>query len=124
MKLTHGEGVHAVYDSVGKDTIAGSVKCLSTRGMLILYGQSSGPVPPFDLARLGRGGSLFVTRPSLAHYIADRDELLLRSRELLDSVADGSLEVHIDRELPLAEAAEAHRLLEGRKTSGKLLLVP
>jgi NADPH2:quinone reductase len=91
---------------------------------LVLFGQSSGPVPPFDLARLGGGGSLFVTRPTLAHYLLDRAELVERSSDILGWVEQGELEVTIDRALPLAKAAEAHRLLEGRKTSGKLLLKP
>jgi NADPH2:quinone reductase len=108
---TQGSGVDAVYDSVGQTTFDKSLKCLRPRGVLVLFGQSSGPVPPFDLARLGGGGSLFVTRPTLAHYI-------------LGWVEQGELEVTIDRALPLAKAAEAHRLLEGRKTSGKLLLKP
>jgi NADPH2:quinone reductase len=120
---TGGGGLHAVYDSVGATTFDKSLACLRPRGVLVLYGQSSGPVPPFDLTRLG-GGSLFVTRPSLAHYILDRDELLERARNILEWVERGELEVNIDRKLPLAEAAEAHRLLEGRKTTGKVLLSP
>ena len=90
----------------------------------MLFGQSSGPVPPFDLGKLGGGGSLFVTRPTLAHYMLTRNELLERSKDILGWVERGELDVTIDRELPLAEAGEAHRLLEGRKTSGKLLLTP
>jgi len=121
---TDGAGVHAVYDSVARTTFDKSLKCLRPRGMLVLFGQSSGPVPPFELARLAGGGSLFVTRPSLAHYILERDELLERASDILGWVERGELDVTIDRKLPLAEAAEAHRLLEGRKTSGKLLLVP
>lgn len=121
---TDGSGLDAVYDSVGQTTFDKSLKCLRPRGMLVLFGQSSGPVAPFDLARLAGAGSLFVTRPSLGHYISDRDELLTRSRDILGWVENGELDVAIDRELPLAEAAGAHRLLEGRKTSGKLLLRP
>ena len=121
---TDGAGLHAVYDSVGQTTFDKSLKCLRPRGMLVLFGQSSGPVPPFELARLGGGGSLFLTRPTLAHYMLDRDELLERSRDIFGWVEQGELEVTIDRKLPLADAPEAHRLLEGRKTSGKLLLVP
>ena len=121
---TDGEGLHAVYDSVGQTTFDKSLKCLRPRGMLVLFGQSSGPVPPFELARLGGSGSLFLTRPTLAHYLLDREELLERSRDILGWVEQGDLDVTIDRELPLADAAEAHRLLEGRKTSGKLLLQP
>ncbi len=121
---TQGDGLHAVYDSVGHTTFDKSLKCLRPRGVLVLFGQSSGPVPPFDLGRLAGGGSLFVTRPTLGHYILGREELLERSGDILGWVERGELAVTIDRELPLAEAAEAHRLLEGRKTSGKLLLRP
>lgn len=123
-RQTDGAGLHAVYDSVGQTTFDKSFKCLRPRGMLVLYGQSSGPVPPFDLTGLGAGGSLFVTRPSLAHYILDRSELLDRSNDILGWAERGELEITIDRKLPLSEAPEAHRLLEGRKTSGKLLLSP
>ena len=123
-KETDDEGLHAVYDSVGQTTFDKSLKCLRPRGLLVLFGQSSGPVPPFELARLGGGGSLFVTRPTLAHYMLDRNELLDRSKDILGWVERGELTVTIDRKLPLAEAGEAHRLLEGRKTSGKLLLTP
>ncbi len=121
---TSGEGLHAVYDSVGQTTFEKSLRCLRPRGVLALFGQSSGPVPAFDLAKLGAGGSLFITRPTLAHYMLDRDELLERAGDVLGWVERGELDVAIDRELPLAEAAEAHRLLEGRKTSGKLILKP
>jgi NADPH2:quinone reductase len=119
---TGGRGVEVVYDSVGKTTFEKSLRCLKPRGMLALYGQSSGPVPPFDPAELAKGGSLFLTRPSLAHYALDREELLKRAGDVLSQVASGDLELTIDRKLPLARAAEAHRLLEARKTSGKLLL--
>ncbi len=121
---TDGEGLHAVYDSVGQTTFEKSLRCLRPRGVLALYGQSSGPVPPFDLTKLGAGGSLFITRPTLAHYMLDREELLQRAGDVLRWVERAELDVAIDRELPLAEAAEAHRLLEGRKTSGKLILKP
>ena len=121
---TDGEGLHAVYDSVGQTTFEKSLRCWRPRGVLALYGQSSGPVPPFDLTKLGAGGSLFITRPSLAHYMLDREELLQRAGDVLRWVERAELDVAIDRELPLAEAAEAHRLLEGRKTSGKLILKP
>jgi NADPH2:quinone reductase len=121
---TDGAGLHAVYDSVGQTTFEKSLKCLRPRGVLVLFGQSSGPVAPFDLGKLAGGGSLFVTRPTLGHYIVDRNELLERSEDILGWVGRGELKVTIDRELPLADAAEAHRLLEGRKTSGKLLLKP
>jgi NADPH:quinone reductase len=119
---TDGRGVEVVYDSVGKTTFAKSLRCLKPRGLLALYGQSSGPVPPFDPAELAKGGSLFLTRPSLAHYALDRKELLERAGDVLSWISKGELELTIDRKLPLGEAAEAHRLLESRKTSGKLLL--
>jgi NADPH2:quinone reductase len=119
---TGGKGLHAVYDSVGKTTFEKSLRCLQPRGMLALYGQSSGPVPPFDPGELAKGGSLFLTRPSLAHYNLDRNELLGRASDVLQWISTGELELTIDRTLPLAQAAEAHRLLEGRKTSGKLIL--
>ncbi len=122
-RLTDGRGVQVVYDAVGKTTFDGSLDALAVRGMLVLYGQSSGPVPPFDLQRLNRGGSLFVTRPSLQHYIAGA-ELQERSAELLGWIASGQLRVHIHRIYPLADAAEAQRDLEGRRTTGKLLLRP
>jgi NADPH2:quinone reductase len=119
---TDGKGLDAVYDSVGKTTFEKSLRCLRPRGMLALYGQSSGPVPPFDPGELAKGGSLFLTRPTLAHYTLDRKELLWRASDVLSWISTGELELTIDRSLPLAQAAEAHRLLEGRKTSGKLIL--
>lgn len=119
---TEGRGVDVVYDSVGKTTFAKSLRCLKPRGLLALFGQSSGPVPPFDPAELAKGGSLFLTRPSLAHYALDRKELLERAGDVLSWIANGEIEITIDRKLPLAQAAEAHRLLESRKTTGKLLL--
>ena len=123
-RITRGVGVHVVYDSVGKTTFDKSLDCLARRGMLVLYGQSSGPVPPFDPQILNRKGSLFLTRPTLAHYVATREELLDRAGQVLDWVADGSLSVRIGREYPLADAAEAQRALAGRETTGKVLLVP
>ena len=119
---TSGRGLDVVYDSVGKTTFEKSLKCLKPRGMLALYGQSSGPVAPFDPGELAKGGSLFLTRPTLAHYALDRSEVLARANDVLSWMAKGELDVKIDRTLPLGEAAEAHRLLEGRKTSGKLVL--
>jgi NADPH2:quinone reductase len=121
LRMTGGRGVQVVYDGVEVDTWEGSLRCLAVRGMLCLFGQSSGPVPAID-PRLLAARSLFLTRPALHHYTADRDELLARAGDVLGMVARGELAVAIDRELPLAQAAEAHRLLEGRKTSGKLLL--
>jgi NADPH:quinone reductase len=123
LRLTAGAGVQAVYDGVGRTTFDKSLESLAIRGYLALYGQSSGPVPAFEPSRLAKKGT-FLTRPSLAHYTLTRDELLWRARELFEAVAAGTLRVRIDRALPLREAAEAHRLLEGRKTTGKLLLIP
>ncbi len=122
--LTGGEGVHVVYDGVGKSTFDASLASLRRRGMLVLFGGASGQVPPFEIQRLNSGGSLFLTRPTLAHYTATRDELAWRMAELLTAVADGSLRVRIGATFPLAQAAEAHRALEGRATTGKVLLVP
>lgn len=123
-RLTGGQGVHVVYDSVGVDTFEKSLNILRPRGYMVLFGQSSGKVPPVDLQILNSKGSLFVTRPSLFHYIAGRRELLQRSGDLFKWLLAGELSVRIDRRLPLAEAAEAHRLLAGRQTAGKVLLVP
>jgi NADPH2:quinone reductase len=123
-KLTNGRGVDVVYDSVGKDTFEKSLDCLRPRGMLALFGFSSGPVAPFDPAVLGAKGSLFLTRPGLNQYIATRDELVARADDLFAWLATGKIEVTIDREWPLEDAARAHEALEGRSTAGKLLLVP
>src|SRR3989449_10602432 len=123
-RLTNGAGLQVIYDSVGKTTFEKGLNCLVRRGMMVLYGQSSGPVGPFDPQVLSQKGSLFLTRPTLAHCIATRAELLARAGELLGWSKSGKLTVRIERELPLAQAAEAHRLLEGRKTTGKVLLIP
>ena len=123
-RLTGGAGVQVVYDSVGKDTFDKSLDCLAPRGMMVLYGQSSGAVPPLDLQVLNAKGSLFVTRPTAFHYTASRGELLSRSQDVFSWVADGSLRVRVGATFPLEEAAEAHRQLEARKTTGKLLLLP
>jgi NADPH:quinone reductase len=123
-RLTDGAGVQVVYDSVGRTTFLKGLDCLVPRGMMVLYGQSSGPVEPFDPQLLNQKGSLFVTRPTLAHYVSGRSELLRRTEELMGWVKDGSLRVRIDRQLPLAAAAEAHAELEGRRTTGKVLLAP
>lgn len=123
-RLTGGRGVDVVYDSVGKDTFMQSLRCLRPRGYLVLYGQSSGAVEPLDPQILNRYGSLFLTRPSLGHYMLTREELLERAGDLFDWLASGRLAVRIDRSFPLAEAAEAHRYLEGRQTKGKVLLLP
>ena len=121
---TGGAGVDVVYDSVGRATFDGSLEALRRRGHLVSYGQSSGPVTDFQPARLSQAGSLYLTRPTLADYIADRDELLARSRELFAWMAAGELDVLIHQEYPLAEAAAAHRALASRATTGKLLLIP
>lgn len=123
-RLNRGAGLQVIYDSVGKTTFEKGLNCLALRGMMVLYGQSSGPVGPFDPQVLSQKGSLFLTRPSLGHYIATRAELLARAAELLGWIQRDNLKIRIDRELPLAQAAEAHRLLEGRKTTGKVLLIP
>jgi NADPH2:quinone reductase len=121
-ELTGGSGVDVVYDSVGRSTFEGSLNALRPRGLLVLFGQSSGAVPPFDLNRLNNMGSLFVTRPSLAHYTQDAAELAERAGAVLTAIADGRLAIHIGGVYPLARAAEAHHALESRATTGKLLL--
>ena len=123
-RLTGGRGAQVVYDGVGQATWEASLASLAPRGMLVLYGQSSGAVPPVDPLLLSRQGSVFLTRPTLAHYIATREELVERSADVLGWVRDGRLKVRIHREYPLEEAAQAHRDLEGRRTTGKLLLIP
>ncbi len=123
-RLTNGAGLQVIYDSVGKTTFEKGLNCLAHRGMMVLYGQSSGPVGPFDPQVLSQKGSLFLTRPTLVHYIATRAELVAQAGELLGWIKQGTLKVRTDHELPLAQAAEAHRLLEGRKTTGKVLLIP
>jgi NADPH2:quinone reductase len=123
-KLTEGRGVHVVYDSVGQTTFVQSLDCLRPRGILALFGQSSGPVPPFDPAILAAKGSLFLTRPSLHHYTLDRAELVQRAGDLFAWTAAGKLKLRIDKTFPLSEAAEAQRQMEGRKTTGKVLLIP
>jgi NADPH2:quinone reductase len=119
-----GAGVDVVYDSVGRSTFDASLAALRVRGMLVLLGASSGPVPPLDPQRLNAGGSLYLTRPTLAHYIADADELRWRADALFSAIADGSLEIAVGGRYPLAEAADAYRALEGRQSTGKLLLIP
>lgn len=123
-RLTGGRGLQVVYDSVGLTTFDQSLDCLAPRGMMVLFGASSGPVPPVDPQILNRKGSLFLTRPTLAHYVATRDELLARSDELLGWVRSGTLRVRVDRTFGLADAAAAHRALEARQTTGKALLIP
>lgn len=123
-RLTDGRGVDVVYDSVGKTTFDSSLKALKPRGLMVLFGQSSGAVPPIDLQRLNQHGSLFVTRPSLAHYVATREELAMRASAVLTAIALDELKVRIDKTFPLTQAADAHRYLEARETRGKVLLVP
>jgi NADPH2:quinone reductase len=121
-RLTAGRGVDVVYDSVGKTTFDKSLNCLRPRGLMALFGQSSGPVPPFDPVILNAKGSLFLTRPALGHYVATREELLWRAGDVLGWLDSGKLQLRIHRTYPLADAAAAHRDLESRKTAGKLLL--
>jgi len=123
-RLTDGKGVDVVYDSVGKTTFDQSLNCLRPRGYMVLYGQSSGPVVPLDPQVLNGKGSLFLTRPTLGHYVATRDELLWRSNDLFGWIASGELDVQVDQAFPLAQAADAHRYLEDRHTKGKVLLIP
>jgi NADPH2:quinone reductase len=123
-RLTGGKGVNVVYDSVGSTTFEKSLNCLAPRGYLVLFGQSSGPVPPFDPQILNTKGGLFLTRPSLGQYTATREELLWRANDVLGWAASGELKIRIGARFPLAEAAEAHRQLSGRKTTGKVLLTP
>jgi NADPH2:quinone reductase len=123
-RLTSGKGVDVVYDSVGATTFEKSLDCLRPRGYLVLFGQSSGPVAPLDPGKLAAKGSLFLTRPTLAHYLLDRNELLQRANDLFAWTANGKLKLRIESTLLLQDAAEAHRLLEGRKTTGKVVLVP
>jgi len=123
-RITGGAGVHVAYDSVGRDTWEKSLRSLRTRGMLVLFGQSSGTVPPIDPQLLASGGSLFLTRPTHGSYVLTRDELLNRARAVLGAVERGDLKLRIEKVFPLAQAGQAHELLASRKTAGKLLLLP
>ncbi|PWT92195.1 MAG: NADPH:quinone reductase [Blastocatellia bacterium] len=123
-RLTADQGVHVVYDGVGAATFDKDLNVLRSRGFLVLFGGSSGPVPPFDLIKLSQKGSLYITRPTLVHYTATREELEWRASDVLGWVASGELKLRLYKTYPLREAAQAHRDLEGRKTSGKLLLIP
>src|SRR5215813_4934141 len=123
-RLTNGKGVDVVYDGVGKATFDKGLNVLCPRGYMVLFGGSSGPVPPLDLIKLSQKGSLFVTRPTLANYIASREELEERSGDVLRMIVKGDLKLQIHKAYPLAEAQQAHRDLEGRRTTGKLLLIP
>ena len=123
-KITGSRGVHVVYDGVGRTTFEKGLSCLALRGMMVLFGQASGPVPPFDPGILNQKGSLFLTRPTLFHYIASREELLARAADVLGWIREGRLKLRVDRELPLERAADAQRALEARETTGKVLLIP
>jgi NADPH:quinone reductase len=123
-RLTNGRGVDVVYDGVGKETALKSLDCLALRGMMVFFGNASGPVGPLDPLLLSQKGSLFLTRPTLFHYVADRASLAARAADVLGQVAAKRLDVRIDRAFPLAEAAAAHQALESRQTTGKLLLIP
>jgi NADPH2:quinone reductase len=123
-RITGGKGVQVVYDSVGKATFEKGLNCLARRGMMVLFGQSSGGVGPIDPQVLNQKGSIYLTRPTLFHYVALREELLERSSQVLGWIRDGVLKLTIFREMPLAQAAEAHRMLEARQTAGKVLLIP
>jgi NADPH2:quinone reductase len=123
-RLTGGRGVQVVYDGVGHDTFEKSLDSLAPRGTMVSYGQASGKVPPVDITILNTKGSLYLTRPSLTHHIATREDLLWRASDILGWIAEGKLRLSIGLELPMAEAAEAHRALEGRRTTGKVVLIP
>ena len=123
-RLTSGKGVQVVYDSVGKTTFEKGFNCLAPRGLMALYGQSSGPIGTFDPQVLNQKGSVFLTRPSLFHHVATREELLQRAGDVLGWIRDGKLRLRTEFEFPFKDAAEAHRALEGRKTTGKVLLIP
>ncbi len=123
-RITGGKGVQVVYDSVGKTTFDKGLNCLARRGTMVLFGQSSGGVGPVDPQVLNQKGSLYLTRPSLFHYVALREELLARSAQVLGWIRDGVLKLTVFREMPLSRAAEAHRMLEARQTAGKVLLIP
>ncbi len=123
-ELTDGVGVPVVYDSVGKDTWEGSLDCLQPRGMMVSFGNASGPVPPVNLVQLSQKGSLYVTRPTLVHYTATREDLLACAGDLFEQVLSGAVKIEVNHTYPLAEAAQAHRDLEARKTTGSTVLLP
>jgi NADPH2:quinone reductase len=123
-EITAGEGVAVVYDGVGKDTFTGSLDSLRVRGMMVSFGNASGPVPPFDPILLSQKGSLFITRPTVAHYTAKRDELVALGAELFDVVTSGKVKIEVNQTYALSDAANAHRDLEARKTTGSTILLP
>ena len=123
-EITEGKGAPVVYDSIGKDTFEGSIDCLAPLGMFVGFGNASGPIPPFNMGILAAKGSLFVTRPTLMTYTAEPNDLLASANELFDVVLSGDVKIEINQRYPLAEAAQAHRDLEGRKTTGSTVLLP
>jgi NADPH:quinone reductase len=123
-RLTEGRGVQVVYDGVGRTTFEKGLRCIAPRGLMVLYGQASGPVAPLDPQELSARGSLFLTRPTLAHYMLTRADLVARANDVFGWIRDGQLTLRVDREYALADAAQAHRALEGRETAGKVLLIP
>jgi NADPH2:quinone reductase len=123
-EITGGEGVAVVYDGVGKDTFAGSLDSLRTMGMMVTFGNASGPVPPLDLLQLTQKGSLFVTRPTLMHYTAKREDLVALGSELFDVVVSGKVRIEVNQTYALKDAAQAHRDLEARKTTGSTIMLP
>jgi NADPH2:quinone reductase len=123
-RITGNRGVDVIYDGVGATTFEKGLTCIRPRGVMALYGAASGPVAPLDLQLLNANGSLFVTRPSLNHHIASREELVQRSGDVLGWIRDGKLKLRVETTFPLDKAGEAHRALEGRKTTGKVLLIP
>ncbi len=123
-ELTDGAGVPVVYDSVGKDTFDGSLDCLAPMGMLVSFGNASGPVPPFEPGILSAKGSLFLTRPSLIHYTAKREDLVASAEDLFEVVGSGAVKIEVNQTYPLAETTQAHRDLEARKTTGSTIMLP
>jgi NADPH2:quinone reductase len=123
-EITHGDGVAVAFDSVGKTTFRATLDCIRARGLMVSFGQSSGAVPPFDMSLLSIKGSLYLTRPTLASYIGTRPELLETANDLFDVVRSGVVKIHVSRTMPLAQAAEAHRELEARHTTGSVVLIP
>ncbi|HRY16615.1 MAG TPA: zinc-binding dehydrogenase, partial [Candidatus Competibacteraceae bacterium] len=123
-EITNGQGVAVVYDSVGKETFMGSLDCLRPLGMMVSFGNASGPVPPFEPGMLAAKGSLFLTRPTLMTYTAKREDLVATAAELFEMVAIGAVKIEVRQTYPLAETAQAHRDLEARKTTGSTVLMP
>ena len=122
--ITNGKGVPVVYDSVGKDTFMGSLDCLQTRGTMVTFGNATGAVPPFEPGLLNQKGGLYITRPSLMHYVASQEDLTLSTGRVFEAVKSGALKVSINQRFDLKDAADAHRALEARKTTGQTILIP